>query len=129
MEIKNAIIESTKLGREDHGIMTFMMFVKFDMVGGVYNSLGIGGYCLDQSVRVAEDDRDIVTKRIFKAESMEAISKILETVGVDNWEDLPGTYIRIKDNGWGSTIDEIGNLMEDKWFNIREFFVNAQKGE
>jgi hypothetical protein len=42
------------------------------------------------------------------------------------WEDLKGKYIRIKDNGWGSTIDEIGNLMENKWFNLREFFSNKE---
>ena len=53
---------------------------------------------------------------------MEVISRILDVVGVDNWEDLPGKYIRIKDDGLGSTIDEIGNLMEEKWFNIRDFF-------
>lgn len=53
---------------------------------------------------------------------MEAISHILNVVGVNNWEDLRNQYIRVKDNGWGSTIDEIGNLMEDKWFNLREFF-------
>jgi hypothetical protein len=57
---------------------------------------------------------------------MEAISKILEVVGVERWEHLPGTYIRVRDNGWGKTIDEIGNLMENKWFNIREFF--SQEG-
>ena len=56
---------------------------------------------------------------------MEVISAILDVVGVDKWEDLKGRYIRIKDNGWGSTVDEIGNLMEDKWFNIREFFANS----
>ena len=27
-EIKNARIKSTQLGREDHGIMTFMIFVE-----------------------------------------------------------------------------------------------------
>lgn len=115
MEIKNAKITSTQLGREDHGIMTFMIFVEFGGGGCV-----IGGYAIDQYDRTTE-------KRVFAAKGLEAISKILETVGVDRWEKLPGTYIRLKDNGWGQTIDEIGNLMEDKWFNLREFF--AQKGE
>ena len=50
---------------------------------------------------------------------------ILETVGVDTWENLKGQHIRVKDNGLGSTVDEIGNLMEEKWFNIREFFENV----
>jgi len=31
--------------------------------------------------------------------------------------------IRVKTNGWGSTIDEIGNIIEDRWFNLREFYA------
>ena len=110
MEIKNAQITGTMLGREDHGILTFFIFVKF---GGC--ECGIGGYALDSY------DKSI-NSRVFSPKSMEAISKILETVGVDEWEQLNGKYIRIKDEGWGSTIKEIGNLMEDKWFNLKEFF-------
>lgn len=115
MEIKNAQIKSTMLGREDHGIMTFMIFVEWG--GGI--GCGIGGYALD------EYNKETKT-RVFCAESMEAVSKILETVGVETWEQLPGKYIRIKEKGWGETIDEIGNLMEDKWFNLREFFTSHQ---
>lgn len=117
MEIRNAKITSTMFGREDHGILTFMVFVEFGCSG-----CGIGGYAIDQYDRGTE-------KRVFSAKGLEAISKILEIVGVDKWEDLPNKYIRIKDNGWGSTIDEIGNLMEDKWFNIREFFANNNEKE
>ena len=114
MEIKNAKITSTMLGREYHGIMTFMIFVEFDKCV----HCGIGCYALD------EYDRETKT-RVFTAKGLEAISRILEVVGVDKWEDLSGKYIRIKDNGWGSTIDEIGNLMEDRWFNLRELFSNV----
>lgn len=110
MEIRNAKIRSTKLGREDHGIFTFMIYIEFSGCG-----CGVGGYALDSYDRVTE-------KRVFSAKSLEAISAILDVVGVDNWEDLKDKYIRIKDNGWGSTVDEIGNLMEEKWFNLREFF-------
>lgn len=56
---------------------------------------------------------------------MEAISKVLEVVGVDKWEDLPGKYIRFEDNG--SIITKIGNIIEEKWFDIREFFGNLKK--
>ncbi len=114
MEIKNAQIVSTMLGREDHGIMTFMITVRFGAC-----SCGIGGYALDGY------DRETKT-RVFRAKSMEAVSKVLDVVGVDTWEQLPNKYIRIKDKGWGSTIDEIGNLMEDKWFNLREFFSKEE---
>lgn len=113
MEIKNAQIVSTMLGREDHGIMTFMITIKFGACG-----CAVGGYALDGY------DRETKT-RVFCAKSMEAISKVLDVVGVDTWEQLPNKYIRIKDQGWGKTIDEIGNLMEDKWFNLREFFSEA----
>ena len=110
MEIKNAKISSTMLGREDHGIMTFMIYI--DACGF---SCGIGGYCLDEFSSATQT-------RVFRAESMEAISKILEVVGVDKWEDLPGKYIRIEYNGLGSTVTKIGNIIEEKWFDLKEFF-------
>ena len=110
MAIKNARITDTFFGREDHGIMTFSIGLETDSY-----HIGVGGYALDRY------DRDTNT-RIFTAKGLEAISKILEVVGVDTWEDLPRKYIRIVDNGWGKPIDEIGNLMDDKWFNLREFF-------
>lgn len=110
MEIKNARITDTMLGREDHGIMTFSVYVHTE-----HYDCGVGGYGLDYYDRSKET-------RVFTAKGLEAISRILEVVGVDRWERLPGKYVRIKDNGWGKPIDEIGNLIEDKWFNLRDFF-------
>jgi len=115
MEIKNAIINSTMLGREDHGIMTFSLYIGFSGC-----SCGVGAYALDHYDRETKS-------RVFTAKGLEAISMILEVVGVDKWEDLPGKYIRFKDNGWGSTIDEIGNIIDDRWFNLREFFSDTDK--
>lgn len=109
-EIRNAKITSTTLGIEDHGIFTFDLVIEFGGCGCVY-----GGYALDSYDRKSE-------KRIGTGKSIIAIRSILETVGVDKWEDLKGTLIRVKNNGWGSSIVEIGNIMENKWFNISEFF-------
>ena len=53
---------------------------------------------------------------------MEVISKILEVVGVDKWEDLPGKYIRFEDNGFGSNVTKIGNIIDEKWLDFRELF-------
>lgn len=108
--IENAKIRSTMLGREDHGIMTFMIYIDARDF-----SCGVGGFCLDGY------DKESKT-RVFKAESLEAISKVLEVVGVNKWEDLPGKYIRFEDNGWGSTVTKIGNIIEDKWFDMKAFF-------
>lgn len=52
--------------------------------------------------------------------------KIMDVVGVTNWEDLKGKYCRIKSDGWGSLVTTIGNILDDKWFDIGEFFKNAQ---
>lgn len=37
-------------------------------------------------------------------------------------EDLPGKYIRFEDNGFGSTVTKIGNIVNDKWFDMKNFF-------
>jgi hypothetical protein len=108
--IKNARITSTMLGREDHGIMTFMIYID----AGDF-SCGVGGFCLDEFNTTTQT-------RVFRVESMEVISKILDVVGVDKWEDLPGKHIRFEDVGWGSTVTKIGNIITDKWFDMREFF-------
>lgn len=114
-EIRNAKITGTMFGREDHGVMTFMLYLEW--VGSV---CGYGGYAIDQYDR-AED------KRVFSVSGLEVISKILEVVGVRTWEELKGQYVRIEDNGWREKIDKIGNLMEEKWFNIREFFAENKE--
>ena len=50
--------------------------------------------------------------------------RIMDTVGVKKWEDLKGKYVRCKLKGPGDGIDEIGNVLKNKWFNIREFFAS-----
>lgn len=108
--IKNARITSTMLGREDHGIMTFMIYID----AGDF-SCGVGGFCLDEFNTASQT-------RVFRSKSMKAISEILNVVGVDKWEELPGKYIRFEDNGWGSTVTKIGNIIDDKWLDMRKFF-------
>ena len=40
---------------------------------------------------------------------------------------LAWQYIRFEDNGWGSIITKIGNIVEDKWFDLKEFFGKVGK--
>ena len=112
--VKNAKITSTMLGREDHGIMTFMIYIDAENF-----SCGVGGFCLD------EFDTDSQT-RVFRAKSMKAVSEILNVVGVDKWEDLPGKYIRFEDNDCGATAIKIGNIIDDKWFDMKNFFAEGE---
>lgn len=112
--IRNARITSTMLGREDHGIMTFMLYID----AGVF-SCGVGGFCLDEFSTASQI-------RVFQAKSMRVISEILNVVGVDKWEDLPGKYIRFEDNGLGSTVTKIGNIVNNKWLDMKNFFAEGE---
>ena len=105
--ITNAKISSTMLGIEDHGIMTFSLSMSFDSCGQ-----GFGGYALDGKAG-----------KIGHAKSILAIRKILETVGVNKWEDLEGQLVRIKkDSEYNGPIRAIGHIMEDNWFDIQQFW-------
>lgn len=40
--------------------------------------------------------------------------------------------VQVKDelgyfHGWGSTVTKIGNIIENKWFDMREFFEKKNK--
>ena len=117
MEINNAKIINVSISMADHGCLTFMITLEGDVWGTCF-----GGYCIGKGYLGAKE---------FKAKSgagLEAMMRIMDTVGVDTWEGLKGKYVRVQNNGWGSSIDCIGNLIEDKWFNIREFFAIADTG-
>lgn len=116
-KIVNAKITNTILGKGDYPCLTFFITVKLGNGG----SCCIGGYALD---RYSES----LDKRIPHSLAMEPINKIMEVVGVSSWEDLKGKYIRVVDDGFGMPINTIGNLMDDKWFNLKEYF-NTWKEE
>lgn len=111
MNTLNAQIEDVTLGYEEHGILTFWLTL---------NIAGGGGCCYGGIVL---DNYDPVTgKRIPTAKAFECLTEIMHVVGVKNWEDLKGKYIRIKEDCLRRKVDAIGNLMEDKWFSLDDFF-------
>lgn len=110
-EIINARITSVSLGYEDHGILTFGLGL--DLAGGMFTTFG--GYGLDTYNKTTK-------KRECHAYSMQLIVEIMKTVGVEKWEDLKDKYIRVVKEGLNTPIRKIGNLMEDKWFDVKEFF-------
>lgn len=111
IETKNALIESTMLGYEDHGIFSFNLWLEFDC-----GCQAAGGYCLDKPLK--KDNKFIC--RVGTKKGMQLIIEVLKTIGVEKWEDLPGKYIRIKADM--SQVYEIGNLLKDKWLNFKDFF-------
>lgn len=94
-EIKNARIESTMLGYEDHGLLTCSITLDY---GGALQ--GFGGYCLG----------DVFTDQWIKG--------VLKCVGVETWEKLKGVYVRAQiEDG---RITAIGHILEDKWFKPKD---------
>jgi hypothetical protein len=117
IETKNAIITSTHLGDEDHGIMTCYLHLDF---GG--SGQGFGGYSLDQH----NGERNANSRRIGTAYGLEFIKRILETLEVGKWEKLPGTHLRVKaDHG---KVHSIGHFIKDQWFTPETDLAAFAKG-
>ena len=108
IEIKNAKINSTSLGYEDHGIFTFYLNLEYDGSGQ-----SAGGYALDKYIK----EKDT---RIGTALGMQLIIEILKVLDVDTWENIRGKYIRVKSD-WNK-VYAIGNLLKDKWLDFDQFF-------
>ena len=90
-EIKNAKIESTFLGYEDHGIFT--CFIHLDYGG---TSQQFGGYSIGVKFLIA----------------------VLKTLEVESWENLKGQHIRVE--ATHDKVHKIGHLLKDKWFDPKE---------
>ena len=100
----------------DHGCLTF----RITLDSGTW-CVGYGGYCIGHGFLGSDS---------FMAENgggLVAMMKIMDTVGVERWEDLKDKYVRIVDDGWGSSVRKIGNIIEDKWFDIDKFFKEYGK--
>jgi hypothetical protein len=91
-EVCNAVIESTMLGEEDHGMPS--CFVHLDY-GGIHQVFG--GY-------------DLRYHKYFTF-------KIMRVVGIEKWETLKGTTVRVaKGKGFNGSVKGIGHIIEDKWY-------------
>jgi hypothetical protein len=83
-------IKATSLGYEDHGILTASLTVEWQG-GGV----SVGGFCLDTPRdRQAKD-----YARKGTAYGLDHVIRLMETVGVDRWEDLKGKQVIVLFDG------------------------------
>lgn len=74
-------IERTSLGREDHNIVTGYLHCRGDGTG-----VGLGGYRLDEFDRQAGESHGT-------GYGLDWIMRVMETVGVESWEKLPGQRV------------------------------------
>lgn len=115
--IENALITNVDLSMADHGCLTLAMTLEGGGWGVVY-----GGYCLGKGYLDADDD-------FFdgSAAGMEYLIRIMDTVGVEKFQDLKGKYVRVANKGWGSSVKIIGNIIKDKWFDAETFFADKEE--
>ena len=114
IEISNAKIENASITMADHGCLTWYLSLKGSGWG-----VSIGGYVIGHGYLDAKE---------FKGseKGTESLMRVMDTIGVEKWEDLPGKYVRVYSEGWGSQITKFGNIIEDKWFDCREFFSHKE---
>ena len=104
-----ATIDRTTLGSPSHGVVSAWLHTKW-LGGGV----GVGGLCLDEPLK---DDDGKFIKRVGTAYGLDHIMQVMETVGVEKWEDLPGKHIIVLFEGksiWGATSVGIAGITNGK---------------
>lgn len=114
IEIKNAVIESTRLGY-DHGFLSAWVFLDYGGAGQ-----GFGGYALmslEGSPYREKSEQGPSYAGVF-------IDSILDVVGVEQWEDLKGKSVRVKASL--TNVEAIGHFIKDKWFSPREKFESMK---
>ena len=116
-KIENAVIKDIDLSMADHGCMTLAMTLGGGGWGVVY-----GGYCLGKGYLGADDD-------FFSgsAAGMEYLIRIMDTVGVERFQDLKGKYVRVAIRGWSDNVKIIGNIIKDQWFDPETFFADKEE--
>lgn len=114
-EIKNAKIKDVDLSMADHGCLTLSLVLDGGGWGCVY-----GGYVLGNGYVGAKDFKG-------SAAGMESIMRIMDVVGCDSFNDMEGKVVRIATKGWGDSVKIIGNVIEDKWFDIKSFFESVKE--
>ena len=114
--IENALITNVDLSMADHGCLTLAMTLEGGGWGVVY-----GGYCLGKGYLGADDD-------FFdgSAAGMEYLIRIMDTVGVEKFQDLRGEYVRVATKR-GDPVKIIGNIIKDKWFDAETFFTDKKE--
>lgn len=108
--LENATIKNPNLSMADHGVLTLSLVLEGNGWGCVY-----GGYVLG----IGYVDAD---KFEGSAIGMEYIMRIMDVVGVSQFNDMNGKHIRVATKGWGESIKIIGNIIKDKWFDAESFF-------
>lgn len=115
--IENAQIKSVDFSLSS-GNFTFYMILKGNGIGDNHTY-----FC---SRPIGKNDRDEISG---SENGIEYILRIMDVVGVSRFNDMNGKYVRVALKGWGDSVEIIGNIIENKWFDQKAFFDNKKEGE
>jgi len=114
METKNAIITHASITNADHGVLSAWLTLDY---GG--SGQGFGGYSL-------------YLPKSFKHHNHAGpnyaghfIWRVMEIAGVERWDQLVGTTIRVKAEHSG--VHAIGHIVKDDWFCPSDDFRRHEK--
>lgn len=111
-KIENAQITNVSLNMKSHGCLCLDLTIE-SLGGGVV----FGGYCLGKGYVGADNDFFSGSEK-----GLEAIMRIMDTVGECELHKLNGQYVRIAHKGVGSSVKIVGNIVKDKWFDYEKHF-------
>jgi hypothetical protein len=110
MEEINALIKSVDLGIEGHGIFTYCLHLELQDGCGI----GAGLTALDRPEKNKAGEH---IGRFATEYGMQMIMNIMQTVGVKQWADLKGKYIRVRMEEHGP-VREISNILKSEWLEL-----------
>ena len=103
--IENARIQEVRLTFEDHGVLTLDLVLE-----------GRGWGCC------------FAKEFSGSANGIEAIMRVMDTIGVHDLLKAKGMYVRAAFKRPGSQpVEYIGNVIQDKWFGYKEFFEGKEE--
>lgn len=108
--IENAKITSVSLNMKDCGVLTLYLTLE-----GCGWGVSYGGYVLGKGYLGA-------TEFEGSAKGLESIMRIMNVVGVKEFSEMEGEYVRAALKGWGEPVKIIGSIIKDEWFDYGAFF-------
>ena len=114
-KIINMAVRNANISMKECGAAELLMTIEGSGYGCIY-----GGYVIGHGYLGSKD---------FSGSDMgmESILRIMDVVGAETFNDIKGKYIRAAFKGLGSSVKIIGNILEDKWFDIESFFEDKRK--
>lgn len=113
-------IENVKIASADLIITENYGCVSFELVlDGDGWRCSYGGYCLGHCYSWKEE---------FDASSkgLEYMIRVMDIAEVSRLSDLEGKYVRVAYKELDDSVNIIGNIIRDKWLNLKEFFAKEK---